>query len=57
MFREEGFRELNNKFGVDYNHFSQGDNPHSPMNKHYNVYRERYYERYWDTKTNDKWYS
>ena len=27
------------------------------MNKDYQVYRERYYERYWDTKANDEWYS
>lgn len=27
------------------------------MNKDYNIYRERYYERYWDTKANDEWYS
>ena len=28
-----------------------------PMNKDYNMYRERYYERYWDTKENDRFYS
>lgn len=27
------------------------------MNKDYTVYRERFYERYWDTKANDEWYS
>ena len=27
------------------------------MNKDYNMYRERFYERYWDTRENHAWYS
>jgi hypothetical protein len=57
LYREEGFQDLNKRFGVDYSHFEAQDDPNSAMNKDYNVYRERYYERYWDTKANDEWYS
>ena len=28
-----------------------------PMNKNYNVYKERYTERYWDSRENHFWYS
>jgi hypothetical protein len=48
---------MHEKHGVDYDHFAAGDDPNHPMNKDYSIYRERYYERYWDTKSNDEWYS
>ena len=55
--RTEGFEELNDKYGSDYEHRNEQDNPNSPMNENYNIYRERYYERYWDTKANHDYYS
>jgi hypothetical protein len=57
MQREEGFSKLNEKFGEDYDHFEAADDPDSKINKDYYVYRERFYERYWDTKENHEWYS
>lgn len=57
LYREEGFDKLNDKYGVDYNHYEAQDNPNDPMNKNYTVYRERFYEKYWDTKENDAYFS
>ena len=57
LFREEGFEQLNQKYGADYDMFEKMDDPRDPMNEKYTVYRERYYERYWDTHENDLWYS
>ena len=57
LYREEGFRNLNDKYGTEYDHYSAGDDPKSEVNKDYFVYRERYYEKYWDTKANSEYYS
>lgn len=57
VYREEGFENLNDKFGAYYDHFEQQDNPNSQMNQKYYVYKERYYERFWDTKDNHDYYS
>ena len=57
LYREEGFRNLNDKYGTEYDHYSAGDDPKSEVNKDYFVYRERYYEKYWDTKANAEYYS
>jgi len=57
LYREEGFEELNRKLGPDYDAFDQMDDMRDPMNEKYNLYRSRYYERYWDTRQNHAWYS
>ena len=57
MYREEGWKDLNEKYGTEYDHYSAGDDPKSELNKDYFVYRERYYEKYWDTKANHEYYS
>ncbi len=57
LYREEGFRNLNDKYGVDYDHFEAGDDSKSEINKDYFVYRERYYEKYWDKKQNHEYFS
>lgn len=57
LYREEGFDELNQKHGTEYNAFDKMDDMSDPMNKNYNLYRSRYYERYWDTHDNHAWYS
>jgi len=54
LFRTEGFKDLNDKYGEDYDHWEDVDKEHAHK---YNVYRERYYEKYWDTKENDEYYS
>ena len=43
LFREEGFEELNEKHGPDYNVFERQDDMNDPMNEKYNMYRFRYY--------------
>ena len=57
LYREEGFEELNEKYGTKYNAFDNMTNVNDEMNKNYNIYRERYYEHYWDTKENHAYYS
>lgn len=57
LYREEGWKDLNEKYGTEYDHYSAGDDPKSELNKDYFVYRERYYEKYWDTKANHEYYS
>jgi hypothetical protein len=54
LFRGEGFKELNKKYGTDYDHYSKADEENSDK---YIKYRERYYEEYWDTKENHEYYS
>ena len=57
LFREEGFREMHDKYGQDYNVFDRMDDGNDPMNEKYNMYRARFYERYWDTQENHDWYA
>jgi hypothetical protein len=57
LYREMGFESSMKKHGIDYDHFQAGDDPENPVNKDYHVYRERYYEKYWDTKANHEYYS
>lgn len=57
LFREEGFRDLHEKYGTDYNVHDDAENPNSQMNEKWHVYKEQYFERYWDTKTNAEYYS
>ena len=57
LFREEGFKEFNQKYGPDYDSFENMRNPNDEMNEKYNMYRMRFYEGYWDTKENDAFYS
>ena len=57
LYREEGFEELNRKYGTEYDAFDRMDNMNDPMNAKYNLYRARYYERYWDTRENHAYYS
>jgi hypothetical protein len=57
LFREEGFRDLNEKYGTEFNVHEDAEDPKSPMNEKWNVYREQFYERYWDTKENAEYYS
>jgi len=54
LMREEGWKNLNEKYGPDYKHWEdvEGENAHK-----YNKYRERYMESYWDTKENHLYYS
>lgn len=53
LFRGEGFKEMNTKYGLDYDHYVDADKENSDK---YIKYRERYYEAYWDTKENDAYY-
>jgi len=57
LYREEGFEDLNRKYGTEYDAFDRMDNMSDPMNAKYNMYRSRYYERYWDTRENHAYYS
>ena len=57
LYRQEGFEELNKKYGTEYNAFDKMGDMDDDMNKNYNMYRERFYERYWDTKENHAYYS
>mmetsp|Transcript_1020 Transcript_1020/g.1008 ORF Transcript_1020/g.1008 Transcript_1020/m.1008 type:complete len:119 (+) Transcript_1020:106-462(+) len=54
LMRGEGFKDLNYKYGVDYDYFEE---VHREQSHKYNKYRERYYEGYWDTKENHEYYS
>ena len=47
---------MNEKYGPNYNHMHQFHETKENQDK-YNAYCERYYERYWDTKDNDAYYS
>lgn len=53
LYRGEGFKDLNQKYGTDYDHYTQADQEGSDK---YIKYRERYYEKYWDTKENHGYY-
>ena len=44
---------MNQKYGTDYDHYTQADQEGSDK---YIKYRERYYEKYWDTKENHGYY-
>lgn len=57
LYRQEGFEELNKKYGTEYNAFDKMGDMNDDMNQNYNMYRERFYERYWDTKENHAYYS
>lgn len=57
LYREEGWRELHDKYGVGYNIHQEGDDPDSKLNEKWHVYREQTYDRYWDTKANAEYYS
>jgi hypothetical protein len=57
LFREEGFRDLNDKFGTDYNIHQEAENPKSAMNEKWHLYKEQTFDRYWDTKQNAEYYS
>ena len=58
LYREEGWKELNEKYDKDYkNEFEEMDDMNSEMNKNYNQYRFRFYERYWDTRDNHAYYA
>jgi hypothetical protein len=41
LFRTEGFKELNHKYGVDYDHYEDADKENADK---YNHYRGRFYE-------------
>ena len=49
MNRTEGFEKFNEKYGPDHDIFERMDNMNDPINEKYNMYKARYYERYWDT--------
>jgi hypothetical protein len=57
LYRQDGFQDSIDKHGVEYDHYEAGNDPKSELNKDYYVYRERYYEKYWDTKANHEYYS
>lgn len=57
LYREEGFRDVTDKYGSQYNHIDQGEDPDSKMNENWHVYKEQVFERYWDTKANAEYYS
>ena len=58
LFREEGFRDLHEKYGPEYDHYAQTENnPNHEKNENYHIYRERFENRYWDTKANHEYYS
>ena len=57
LFREEGFRDINEKLGPDYSVHDEAEDPNSEMNEKWHVYKEQYFERYWDTKQNAEYYS
>ena len=54
LYRGEGFKDLNQKYGTEYDHFQAVDEENSDK---YVKYRERFYENYWDTKENHAYYS
>lgn len=57
LYREEGFRDLNDKFGADYNIHVEAEDPESKLNERWHIYKEQSYNRYWDTKDNAAYYS
>jgi hypothetical protein len=54
LYRTEGFKEFNDKYGTEYDYYQAADKEHSDK---YIKYRERFYEAYWDTKENHAYYS
>lgn len=54
LLRGEGFKDLNEKYGHNYDYFDSVNHENSDK---YVQYRERYYESYWDTKENSAYYS
>jgi len=54
LMRGEGFKEMNQKYGTEYDYYEKADQEHDDK---YIKYRERYYEQYWDTKENHAYYS
>ena len=54
LMRGEGFKELNQKYGTEYDFYEKADQENDDK---YIKYRERYYEQYWDTKENHAYYS
>lgn len=54
LYRGEGFKDLNQKYGTEYDHYQHADKENSDK---YIKYKERYYEAYWDTKENHAYYS
>ena len=54
LFRGEGFKELNQKYGTQYDFYEEGAEKENKDK--YIKYRERYYEKYWDTKENHAYY-
>jgi hypothetical protein len=57
LFREEGFRDINEKYGPDFDIHAEQENPKSEMNENYHIYQEQVEARYWDTKKNAEYYS
>ena len=53
LFRGEGFKELNHKYGLDYDYFNDVEQEQKDK---YIKYRERYWDCYWDTKENHEYY-
>jgi len=54
LYRGEGFKEMNDKYGTEYDHYQSADSENSDK---YIKYRERFFECYWDTKENHAYYS
>lgn len=54
LFRGEGFKQMNEKYGTDYDFYEEGANEENKDK--YIKYRERYYEKYWDTRENHAYY-
>lgn len=52
--RGEGFKDLNQKYGPEYDYYQHADYENQDK---YIKYRERYYENYWDTVENSEYYS
>lgn len=38
LFREEGFRDINEKLGPDFNIHAEQEDPKSAMNENYHIY-------------------
>jgi hypothetical protein len=45
---------MNEKYGTDYDFYEEGANEENKDK--YIKYRERYYEKYWDTRENHAYY-
>ena len=54
LFRGEGFRELNNKYGLDYDYYKEVEEENKDK---YVGYRSKWEDRYYDTKENHEYYS